>query len=169
MRIAPRTVISGLAVAAALALAPSAGAVSSYYTTECASCHTPAAVGSTATSCNGCHAHGVHPSSAKTTINLSGTTSAGSYTPGQLVTAGVRDPRDRQTAGVEDELGGGRPPLDREPRGGVQRPLREVGGQVERDVGDRGLVGSGVRVRIGHDGRRYCRPERALGVFGART
>jgi hypothetical protein len=69
--------------------APNAEAISSYFTTECAGCHDPATVGSTATTCNGCHAHGTHADSSKSSINLTGTTSATSYAPGATVSVTI--------------------------------------------------------------------------------
>ncbi len=78
-----------LAAVAALCIAPNAGAISSYFTNQCAGCHTPADVGSTANTCAGCHAHGTHPSSAKSSINLTGTTSATTYSPGQTVSVTI--------------------------------------------------------------------------------
>ncbi len=72
-------------------------ASSSYYTdrsrsgvanTSCADCH-----GATST-CNGCHAHGAHPSSAKSSLNVTATTNKTSYQPGEtisvLITGGYR-------------------------------------------------------------------------------
>ena len=64
-----------------------ASAQSTYFTSKgCSVCHV------TATStCNGCHAHGTHPTSAKSSINLAGVTknNAGvattSFTPGQAM------------------------------------------------------------------------------------
>ncbi len=72
-------------------------ASSSYYTdrtrsgvanTSCADCH-----GATST-CNGCHGHGAHPDSAKTTLNITATTDKTTYQPGEavsvLITGGYR-------------------------------------------------------------------------------
>ena len=67
------------AVAIALLLGSTASAYSSYYGTSCQSCH-----GAVST-CAGCHAHGVHSSSAKADINLTGTTDKTSYTAGEAV------------------------------------------------------------------------------------
>ena len=59
-------------------------AQSNYYTSQgCADCHT------SVSTCNGCHAHGVHPSSAKSTINVAGTTNKTSYAPGETVTVTI--------------------------------------------------------------------------------
>ena len=48
-------------------------------------CHTAPVV----TSCNACHAHGTHPSSAKSSINVAGTTNKSSYAPGETVTVTI--------------------------------------------------------------------------------
>ncbi len=75
-----------LAATLALALwAPRASGLSSYYTNNCTSCHS-----ATVTSCNACHAHGTHSSSAKSDINLSATTNKTSYAPGEAMTVTVR-------------------------------------------------------------------------------
>jgi len=68
------------AVIALYAWVPTAGATSSLYTNNCASCH-----GTTPNTCGGCHAHGVHSSSAKTNFNLTGATNKTSYAPGETV------------------------------------------------------------------------------------
>ncbi len=69
-----------------------ASASSSYYTdpsrsgvsnTSCADCH-----GSTAT-CNGCHAHGTHPDSTKSSLNITATTDKTSYQAGDTITVTV--------------------------------------------------------------------------------
>jgi hypothetical protein len=78
-----------LALGALLCWAPRAEAFSSFYTSMCAGCHTPTVVGSTAVTCNGCHAHGTHPDSTKSSINVTGATDAASYTPGQTVTVTI--------------------------------------------------------------------------------
>ncbi|QEM67729.1 hypothetical protein FO488_05880 [Geobacter sp. FeAm09] len=63
-----------------------AQAQSSYFTSQgCSGCHTAPAVAT----CNGCHAHGVHSSSAKSDINVKGTTNATSYAPGATVTVTI--------------------------------------------------------------------------------
>ncbi len=85
----PRSLAPALCAAALLCLAPPAGAISTYFTTQCAPCHSAAVVGSTATTCNGCHAHGTHPSSAKAALNLAGATSAASYAPGAPVSVTI--------------------------------------------------------------------------------
>ncbi|HET9553313.1 MAG TPA: choice-of-anchor D domain-containing protein, partial [Anaeromyxobacteraceae bacterium] len=84
-----RTVALVVALGALLCWAPDAAAFSSFYTSMCAGCHTPTVVGSTATTCNGCHAHGTHPDSTKSSINVTGATDAASYTPGQTVTVTI--------------------------------------------------------------------------------
>ena len=74
-----------------------ASASSSYYTdpsrsgvsnTSCADCH-----GATST-CNGCHAHGTHPDSSKSSLNITATTDKTSYQAGDpisvLITGGYR-------------------------------------------------------------------------------
>ena len=61
-----------------------ADAQSDYYLNapgNCDSCH-PASP----STCAGCHAHGVHSSSAKNNINLAATTNKATYTPGETVT-----------------------------------------------------------------------------------
>jgi len=60
-----------------------AAAESGFFTTNCssASCH-PA----TPSTCAGCHAHGVHSSSAKNNINLTAQTDQANYAPGATVT-----------------------------------------------------------------------------------
>ena len=85
----PRRTFLILAAVAALCIAPDAAAYSSYFSTNCSGCHTPAAVGSTATTCNGCHSHGTHPSSAKSSINITGTTNATTYSPGQTISVTI--------------------------------------------------------------------------------
>ena len=63
-----------------------AQAQSSYFTSKgCTGCHDLA----TAATCNGCHGHGTHPSSAKSSINVAGTTSKTSYAPGETVTVTI--------------------------------------------------------------------------------
>lgn len=72
-----------LALAVTFSWTPNTDAFSSYYTTSCADCH-----GATAT-CNGCHAHGVHSSSAKTDLNVTGVTDKTTYAPGETVSVTV--------------------------------------------------------------------------------
>lgn len=75
------------AVVALLALfagIPKASATSTMYANDCSSCH-----GTTPTTCGGCHAHGVHSSSAKSGINLTGTTNKTSYAPGETVSVTI--------------------------------------------------------------------------------
>ncbi len=60
-----------------------AQAQSNYFTSMgCVNCHMAPVVAS----CNGCHSHGTHPTSAKSTINVAGTTNKASYAPGETVT-----------------------------------------------------------------------------------
>ena len=54
---------------------------SSYYETSCAACHI-----TVSPTCNGCHAHGVHAGTARTGINLSGSTDKTTYGAGEQVT-----------------------------------------------------------------------------------
>jgi hypothetical protein len=61
-------------------------ASSSYFTSQgCAGCHSAPVVAT----CNGCHAHGTHPSSAKSTINVAGATNKASYAPGETVSVTI--------------------------------------------------------------------------------
>src|SRR2546426_246241 len=60
--------------------APQARATLTLYNSNCVGCHSAAT-----TTCDGCHAHGVHSSSAKTDINLGGTTDKATYAPGSTV------------------------------------------------------------------------------------
>jgi hypothetical protein len=61
-------------------------AQSSYFTSQgCVDCH----AAPTVATCNGCHAHGTHGSSAKSSINVTGTTSKTSYAPGETVTVTI--------------------------------------------------------------------------------
>ena len=62
-----------------------ADATQTLYDSNCVSCH-PAPTPST---CAGCHAHGVHSSSAKNDINLTATTDKATYTPGETVTVSL--------------------------------------------------------------------------------
>src|SRR5439155_1139877 len=71
---------SVIALATVMLWAPQARATLTLYNNNCVSCHSAAT-----TTCDGCHAHGVHSSSAKSDINLSGTTDKASYTPGSTV------------------------------------------------------------------------------------
>ena len=60
-----------------------AQAISTYFTSQgCSGCHSAPVVAT----CNGCHAHGTHPSSAKSSINVAGVTNKTSYSPGETVT-----------------------------------------------------------------------------------
>ena len=59
-------------------------AQSSYFTSMgCDGCHTPTAT------CNGCHAHGTHASSAKTGINITGVTNKAVYASGETVSVTI--------------------------------------------------------------------------------
>ncbi len=90
----PRSILAKLTVlAATLSWAPQVRAIPSYYssgvggTTACTACHT-AAVAPLPT-CNGCHAHGTHAGSAKSSINLVASTDKATYAPGEAVTVTV--------------------------------------------------------------------------------
>jgi hypothetical protein len=63
---------------------PKANAESGYYDSSCSSCH-----GSTTDTCDGCHAHGAHSSSAKSNINITGTTNKTTYAPGETVSVAI--------------------------------------------------------------------------------
>lgn len=52
-----------------------------YYTSNCATCHAASPV-----TCNGCHAHGTHANSSKSTINIAGALNKSSFAPGETVT-----------------------------------------------------------------------------------
>ena len=61
-------------------------AQSSYFSSQgCSGCHAAPVVAT----CNGCHAHGIHPNSAKNAINVAGTTNKSSYAPGEMVTVTI--------------------------------------------------------------------------------
>ncbi len=66
--LAPR-LCSAIALLIVVLGAPQARATLTLYNNNCVSCHSSAI-----TTCDGCHAHGVHSSSAKNDINLTGTT-----------------------------------------------------------------------------------------------
>ena len=76
-----------LAFAAFAFWAPGANAKSEYFSPNCAtaSCHA-SPIPST---CNGCHAHGVHASSSKTGINLAAATNKSTYAPGETVSVTI--------------------------------------------------------------------------------
>jgi len=60
-----------------------AQAQSNYFSSMgCVNCHVPPVVAT----CNGCHSHGTHPTSAKSSINVAGKTNKASYAPGETVT-----------------------------------------------------------------------------------
>ncbi len=83
-----RMTLRALALAT-LAVAPlRALPFDSYYDSNCSACHGTVALGGTRT-CAGCHAHGVHPSSAKSSVDLTGATSKSSYAPGETVSVVV--------------------------------------------------------------------------------
>ncbi|TMA87068.1 MAG: hypothetical protein E6J63_15280, partial [Deltaproteobacteria bacterium] len=71
---------SAIALATVMLWAPQARATLTLYNGNCVGCHSAAT-----TTCDGCHAHGVHSSSAKTDINLGGTTDKATYAPGSTV------------------------------------------------------------------------------------
>lgn len=76
---------AAIVLAAALAaLARPARAHQTYYASSCAACH-----GSAVDTCNGCHAHGTHPSATKDSIDVAGTLDATSYAPGATVTVTI--------------------------------------------------------------------------------
>ncbi len=77
--LAPR-LSSAIALATVALWAPQARATPTLYANNCVSCHS-----AVTTTCNGCHAHGVHSTSTKTDINLTGTTDKVSYAPGSPV------------------------------------------------------------------------------------
>jgi hypothetical protein len=84
MKTAGRTALLGLPAILLCALVWSSGvlAQSSYFSAQgCSSCHAAPVVAT----CNGCHAHGTHPNSSKSTINVAGTTNKSSYAPGEPV------------------------------------------------------------------------------------
>ena len=71
------------AVVALIFWTPKADASSSYYTSNCQSCH-----GAVST-CNGCHGHGAHATSTKNTINVAGVTNKTTYAPGETVSVTI--------------------------------------------------------------------------------
>ncbi|HEY5765633.1 MAG TPA: hypothetical protein VIS30_06350, partial [Candidatus Deferrimicrobiaceae bacterium] len=73
-----------LAVAAIAVWAPDGHAESGFFNPNCGGCHT--GVSST---CNGCHAHGVHSNNSKSDINLRATTNKTSYLAGESVTVTI--------------------------------------------------------------------------------
>ncbi len=89
----PRSIAAELTLlAAALAWAPKAAALPAYFTngtgstTACVTCHTASTAIPT---CNGCHAHGTHAGSAKSSINLAASTDKATYAPGENVVVTV--------------------------------------------------------------------------------
>ncbi|KAB0670439.1 DUF5011 domain-containing protein [Oryzomonas sagensis] len=88
MKIVAATLLSFFAIVVIMAhlWGSEALAQSSYFTSQgCSGCHSSPVVAT----CNGCHAHGTHPSSAKSSINVAGTTNKSSYAPGELVTVTI--------------------------------------------------------------------------------
>src|SRR5512133_858830 len=89
MKIFDRTAALGIfaiVLVATLIWSSQALAQSSYFISRgCADCHAAPVVAT----CNGCHGHGTHPSSAKSSINVAGTTSKSSYAPGETVTVTI--------------------------------------------------------------------------------
>ena len=89
MKIFERTTGVGLGIFAvvlivALIWSAQALAQSSYFTSNCSGCHTGVAA-----TCNGCHAHGAHSGSAKSDLNVAGTTDKTSYAPGETVSVTI--------------------------------------------------------------------------------
>ena len=83
--------LSAGALAALMGWATPAAAYSGYWTDvtkgvsgmSCADCH------GTTSSCNGCHGHGAYGSSAKTVINIAGTTDKATYAPGETISVTI--------------------------------------------------------------------------------
>jgi MYXO-CTERM domain-containing protein len=71
---------SAVAVATVTMWVSQAQATPTLYSSNCAGCHSQ-----TTNTCDGCHAHGTHSSSAKSNINVAGTTDKTSYAPGSSV------------------------------------------------------------------------------------
>lgn len=66
--------------------APNAGAESGFFSTQgCVGCH----ASPTPSTCNGCHAHGTHPSSAKSSINVAAATNKSTYAPGETISVTI--------------------------------------------------------------------------------
>ncbi|MGA8893611.1 MAG: choice-of-anchor D domain-containing protein [Anaeromyxobacteraceae bacterium] len=80
--------LRALALAALVAAPLRAMPFPSYYDSNCAACHGTTTAGGVQT-CAGCHAHGTHPDSNKSSIDLTGTTGKASYAPGETVTVTV--------------------------------------------------------------------------------
>jgi len=68
-----------------LLAASNANAESGFFTTSCAPCH----ASPTPSTCNGCHAHGTHASSAKTGINVAAVTNKSTYAPGETISVTI--------------------------------------------------------------------------------
>ena len=87
MKKALPVILFAVLIAVFIGWVPNVHAQSGYFTSQgCAGCH----VGQTASnSCGMCHAHGVHSSSAKNNINVTGTTNKSSYAPGETVSVTV--------------------------------------------------------------------------------
>jgi len=69
-----------MTLASVMLWAAQAPATQTLYNNNCVACHSQVT-----NTCDGCHAHGVHSSSAKNDINISGTTDKTSYAPGSPV------------------------------------------------------------------------------------
>jgi hypothetical protein len=89
--LSPRSILAKLMfLAAALSWTPQTRAFPGYYssgagtTQACTACHSP-----TVTTCNGCHAHGTHATSSKSSVNLVASTDKATYAPGETVTVTV--------------------------------------------------------------------------------
>ena len=85
-----RTTILGICITALVAFvawAPNANAFEGFFTSQCAGCHgsTSVAAPYPSNTCAGCHAHGVHPSDAKNTMNVSATPDFTTYAPGDSI------------------------------------------------------------------------------------
>ncbi|HTN51520.1 MAG TPA: choice-of-anchor D domain-containing protein, partial [Anaeromyxobacter sp.] len=84
-----RTRSAGPIVALALAAAPlAARAFPTYYDGNCAPCHGTTAAGGVQT-CAGCHSHGTHPDSGKSSLNVTGVTNKTTYAPGETVSVTI--------------------------------------------------------------------------------
>lgn len=86
-----RSVLCRLTVlCAVLSWAPQTRAYSAYYSggagtnLACTTCHS-----ASITTCNGCHSHGTHPDSSKSSIDVTASTDKATYQPGETVTVTV--------------------------------------------------------------------------------
>lgn len=75
--------IGTLLLAAAFFWTSGASGFSSFYTSNCQDCHVATST------CNGCHAHGVHSNDVKDDINIAGVTNKTSYAPGETVSVTI--------------------------------------------------------------------------------